>query len=173
MDTETKKKVKVAFVDDRREKPRKLDQKTLLFILKNSISPNLFKETDVEVREVSNKIWVKFDKSSNLDLFLKRSLPSELNSLYKVTKATKNDNSYFKKFTYKNGGGHWSLFVRGKKKEDFEQFGGEFNFTVRPNKMRRRGPPAYLLAFKELVDLFRFWVDPVSDMFAEVKFKVF
>ena len=69
--------------------------------------------------------------------------------------------------------GHWSLFVRGKKKEDFEQFGGEFNFTVRPNKMRRRGPPAYLLAFKELVDLFRFWVDPVSDMFAEVKFKVF
>ena len=125
------------------------------------------------MREISNKIWVKFETSSKLDLFLKRSLPTELNSVYKLTAATKNDESYFKKFTYKNGGGHWSLFVRGKKKEDFEQFGGEFNFTVRPNKMRRRGPPAYLLAFKELVDLFRFWVDPVSDMFAEVKFKVF
>ena len=172
MDTETKKKVKVAFVDDIRENPKKIDQKTLAVILKNTTSPNLFKETNVDVREISNKIWVKFHKGSNLELFLKMSLPTELNSVYKLTAATKNDKSYFKKFTYKNGGGHWSLLVKGKKKDDFEQLGGEFKFTVRPNNMRRRGY-AYILAFKELVDLFRLWVDPVSDMFAEVKFKVF
>ena len=64
------------------------------------------------------------------------------------------------------------MFVKGKK-DDLEKLRGEFMFEVRPKNMQRRGPPAYLLAFQELVDLFRFWVDPVSDMFDVVKFKVF
>ena len=31
--------------------------------------------------------------------------------------------------------------------------------------MLRKGPPTDPLAFKKLVDLFRFWVDPASYMF--------
>ena len=173
IDKETNQKVKVTFNEDARMKLKIIQQESLLFILKNTTSPNLFKECgDVRVKRVSSKICMKFEKSINYNFFLQRSLPSEFNTLAKLSKAEKKDRSKFKKFTYQNGGGHWSLFVKGKK-DDLENLGGKFMFEVRPKNMRRRGPPAYLLAFQELVDLFRFWVNPVSDMFDVVEFKVF
>ena len=169
IEKETKKKVKITFTQDTRMKPKIIQQESLLCILKNTTSPNLFKECgDVRVKEISGRICLRWDTILNYDFFLQRSLPSEFN----LSKAEKKEKTKFKKFTYKNGGGHYSLYVKGKK-EDLENLGGKFMFEVRPKNMRRRGPPAYLLAFQELVDLFRFWVDPVSDMFDVVKFKVF
>ena len=103
---QTNKKVKITFIQDTRIKPKIIQQESLLFILKNTTSPNLFKECgDVRVKKVSGKICLKFDKSLNYDFFLKRSLPSEFNTLAKLSKAEKKDRSIFKKFTYQNGGG--------------------------------------------------------------------
>ena len=72
-------------------KPKIIKQESLLCILKNTTSLNLFQECgDVRVKEISSKICLKFDKSINFDFFLQRSLVNKiiisqvLNIIYKM-----------------------------------------------------------------------------------------
>ena len=72
-------------------KPKIIKQESLLCILKNTTSLNLFQECgDVRVKEIASKICLKFDKSINFDFFLQISLVNKiiisqvLNIMYKM-----------------------------------------------------------------------------------------